>query len=171
MFGKAAAVPILERHGHTLAFVERGRDRVREPPAVSFRGGEPVDHHEHLSRLSHAMLGVRLIQPHHGPVELGAHEARRAQLGGELDIGAVGAGRQGEGDDNCGLRIADCGLLVRSPACRIRNRQSAIRNQCVHHLLHRIRLHLMPALHAMLRSYPGPQQPQKIVDLGRGPDR
>src|SRR6266571_3047937 len=44
-------------------------------------------------------------------------------------------------------------------------------DQLIYDLLHRIRLHHVPALDAVLRPHPGPQQPQEIVDLRGCADR
>ena len=62
-------------------------------------------------------------------------------------------------------------MFVRSPTRRIRNRQSAIRNEFIHHRLHRVDLHDAPAFHAVLSAGACPQEPEEVVDLRSRADR
>src|SRR5437870_3811949 len=74
---------------------------------------------------------------------------------------------QGKSDHECGVRSAERGVDGTGAGVA----HSAFPNQLVHHLLHRSRLHPVPAFHAVRRPHPRPQQPEEIVDLGRRADR
>ena len=96
----AAPVAVLERHGYPLALAERGGDGVGETPAVRFGGGQAIDHDQHFPCLSHPTLDVGPVESHHGAVELRAHEPGGAQLGRDFHLGAMGALREGECDQD-----------------------------------------------------------------------
>ena len=146
---KAPAVAVLERDRHALTLVECRGDRVRQAPAIPFQRRQPVHDHQHFLSLSHALLGIRRIEPDQCAVDLRPHEAGGTELRGDFDIGTMRARRQWERDQH---------RLGLPPASRS--------HELVHHLLHGVGLDHVTALHAVLDANARPEETQEVVDLG-----
>ena len=149
MGGKAAAVAVVEGHGHALALVEGRGDRVRESCPAGFHRRDTVDHHEDLACFPHTSLGVGGVETGQDAVELRAHEPGGPELCRDFDLGPMRARGQRKRDQH---RLG--------PLAAPRS------HELIHHLLHRVRLHLVPTLDAVLSADPRPQQAQEVVDLG-----
>ncbi len=167
MFGEAPPRAVARGDRHALTLVEGGGDRIRQASPRSVGSGETIHQDHHVSSVADAGVGVRLVEPQRGAVDLRANEPRGPQLRRRVDIGAVGGGGEGETDGNLGTRNVERGTgfghLFRVP-------RSDFRNERIHHRLHRVALDDRPAIAAKGRTAPRPEQAQIVVDLRRRPD-
>ena len=135
-----------------IALAKRRAQRVGETAARLLSNDEPVDDDEQLLREGHVDVGdEQLVEMAHVAVEAHAHEALRAKvldhdlvsdLGGELERrGDVEAGARGKREHRVGDRLDGVGL------------------------------ELAAAFGAERMADASPEEPQVVVDLGRGPNR
>ena len=151
--GRRAAepeAPVLQQgKGDPFALLKRGRHRFRDPAERFGRGGEPVHDHQQLARLGEIEGLRQLVEVMGDAIRHHPHEPEGPEVLHHRRVGQPRDRGQGKGDLDParpgGHDLVGRGLRGVGP-----NRR--------------------PAGAAEAPPDPGPEEPEVVVDLGRGPD-